>query len=154
MSDVRSSAGSTISIGAAQPATYTEAGYEALTLTPIGEVTDLGEFGRVYELITHNSLASRGTQKFKGSFNEGSVTIQLASVSGDAGQALAKTARDSDSDYSFVITTQNGDQYFFQAKVMSFATTVGSTGSLTTASIMLELTTTPEGVGIVEVVAV
>ena len=154
MSQVRSSAGSTLSISAAKPATFDATGYEALMLTEIAEITDLGEFGRVYELITQNTLGSRGTQKFKGSFNEGSMTIQLGSstgTDGDEGQALARTARDSDADYSFVVTTQNGDQYFFQAKVMSFTTSIGGTASLTNAAINLEINTTSTGVGIVEV---
>lgn len=147
---VRSSAGTTIHLSAATPATFNAAGYGALTFTAIGEVTDLGEFGREYNLITHNPIGSRGTVKLKGSFNEGSITMQLGLDTDDAGQILAKTASQSDDDYSFKITTQNGDDYFFQAKVMSFKVNVGSVDSVTSATIMLELTTNSAGVGIVE----
>lgn len=147
---VRSSAGTTIHLSAGTPATFNAAGYTALTFTAIGEVTDLGEFGREYSLITHNPIGSRGTVKLKGSFNEGSITMQLGLDTDDAGQILAKTASQSDADYSFKITTQNGDDYFFQAKVMSFKVNVGSVDSVTSATIMLELTTNSAGVGIVE----
>jgi hypothetical protein len=147
---VRSSAGTTIGISAAQPATFNAAGYGALTFTAIGEVTDLGEFGREYNLITHNPIGSRGTVKLKGSFNEGAITMQLGLDTDDAGQILAKTASASDNDYSFKITTQNGDDYFFQAKVMSFKTNIGSVDSVTAASITLEITTNSAGVGVVE----
>lgn len=147
---VRSSAGTTIHLSAGIPATFNAAGYTALTFTAIGEVTDLGEFGREYNLITHNPIGSRGTVKLKGSFNEGSITMQLGLDTDDAGQILAKTASQSDDDYSFKITTQNGDDYFFQAKVMSFKVNVGSVDSVTSATIMLELTTNSAGVGIVE----
>lgn len=150
---VRSSAGTTIKISASQPATYNAAGYEALTMTTIGEVTDLGEFGREFNLITHNPIGSRGTVKLKGSFNEGSISMQLGLDTDDAGQILAKAAALSDNDYSFCITTQNGDDYFFQAKVMSFKVGVGSVDSVTSATITLELTTNSSGVGIVEVLA-
>lgn len=147
---VRSSAGTTISLSAGIPATFNTAGYTALSWTAIGEVTDLGEFGREFNLITHNPIGSRGTVKLKGSFNEGSITMQMGLDTDDAGQILAKTASLSDSDYSFKIITQNGDDYYFQAKVMSFKVNVGSVDSVTSATIMLELTTNSAGVGIIE----
>jgi len=150
---VRSSAGTTIGLSSSAPATFNSAGYSALTFTNIGEVTDLGEFGREYNLITHNPIGSRGTVKLKGSFNEGSINMTLGLDTDDAGQILAKTASQSDNDYSFVITTQNGDDYYFQAKVMSFKVNVGSVDSVTTATIMLELTTNSAGVGVVEALA-
>lgn len=150
---VFSSAGSTIKISSAKPATFDGTGYAALSFTAIGEVTDLGEFGREYNLITHNPIGNRGTVKKKGSFSEGSITLQLALDTDDAGQILAKAASTSDADHSFVITTQNGDKYYFQAQVMSFKTSIGAVDSITSASIMLEITTSNTGVGVVEVLA-
>ena len=151
---VRSSAGTSIKISAGTPATFDSAGYTALTFTTIGEVTDLGEFGREYNLITHNPLGTRGTVKLKGSFNEGSISMQLGLDTDDAGQILAKAASLSDNDHSFVIQTQNGDKYYFQAKVMSFKVGVGSVDSVTTATVTLELTTSSSGVGVVEVLSI
>lgn len=150
---VRTSAGTTIKLSAGIPATFNAAGYAALTWTAIGEVTDLGEFGREFNLVTHNPLGSRGTVKKKGSFNEGSITLQLGLDTDDAGQILAKTAHLSDNDYSFEIATQNGDKYYFQAQVMSFKVGVGGVDQITAATIMLEITTNSAGVGIVESLA-
>lgn len=147
---VRTSAGTTIGIVAAAPATFDVAGYEALTFINIGEVTDLGEFGRQYALVTHNPVGSRGTVKKKGSFNEGTMTLQLGLDTDDAGQILAKAASLSDNDYSFRVTTQNGDIYYFRAQVMSFRVGVGGVDTITTATITLELTTNSAGVGVVE----
>lgn len=149
----RSSAGSTIKISAATPASFDATGYAALTMSALGEVTDLGEFGREYNLITHSPIGSRGVQKLKGSFNQGSISVQMALDTKDAGQILAKTASTSDSDYSFLVTTQNGDKYYFQAKVMSFKTNIGGVDSITSATMMLELTVNAAGVGVVEVLA-
>lgn len=151
---VRSSAGSTLQISATKPATFDAAGYEALMFTEIGQVTDLGEFGRESTVITFNPLGSRGTQKLKGSFNEGTITVSAGLSNADAGQILAKAASKSDEDYSFVINTQAGDEYFFQAKVMSFKVSIGSVESITSVSITLEITTSNTGVGVVEVLAV
>ena len=150
---VRTSAGTTLKMSAAQPATYDGTGYAALTYTTIGEVTNLGEIGREYNLVTHQPLASRGTIKKKGSFNEGQMTVNCALDSSDAGQTLLKTALASDNDYSFVMTLQNGDKRYFQAQVMSFKTNVGGVDDITAATIALELTTNAAGVGIVEVAA-
>ena len=153
MSGVQTSAGSTLRITASQPSAYTESAYETLfDASPapalIGEITDLGEFGREYALVTHNPVGNRGTQKFKGSFNEGTMTLQLGLDNDDAGQIVAQAASLSDDNYSFAVELQDGQRYFFQAKVMSFKIGIGSVDSITSATISLELTTT-EGVGIV-----
>lgn len=147
---VATSAGTVLKISAGTPGTFNVAGYEALTWTTMGEVTDLGEFGREYALVTHNPVGSRGTRKYKGSYNEGTMTLQLALDTDDAGQILAKAASLSDADYSFSVTPQAGDVYYFQAKVMSWKVGVGGVDSITTATCVLEITTTSAGVGVVE----
>lgn len=147
---VRTSAGTTLKVSASAPATFNTAGYSALTFTAVGEITDLGEFGREFALVTHNPVGSRGTQKFKGSFNEGTMNLSLGLDTDDAGQVLMKAASLADTPYSFEVTTQNGDTYYFQAMVMSFKVGVGSVDSITTATCTLELTTSSGDVGIVE----
>lgn len=148
-------AGTVISISAQQPATYDSAGYSGsgVNWTAIGEITDAGEHGREYALVTHNPIASRGTQKFKGSFNEGSKTLQLALDNDDAGQVIAIAAMNSDNDYSFKVAYQGGDIDYFQAKVMSFKKAASSVDTMRSASVTLEITTNSAGVGIVSVTA-
>jgi hypothetical protein len=143
-------AGTTIGISASQPATYNEAGYEALNFTLIGNISDGGEHGRVYNEVTFNPIDDRGTQKFKGSFNEGTKTLQIGYDSADAGMVLLKTALNSDNDYSFEVTYPNGDIDWFQAKVMSVSKATGSVDSMMTATVTLSITTNDDGVGIVE----
>lgn len=147
---IQSAAGASIGISAAAPATYNVAGYEALTYSTIGEVTDLGEFGREYNLITHNPIDTRATKKLKGSYNEGQISLTVALDTADTGQNLAKTASASDADYSLVITMQNGAKYYFPAKVMSFKIGVGSVDNVVSATISLEITSSSTGVGVVE----
>jgi hypothetical protein len=155
---VRTSAGTTLRVTASAPATFNSAGYTTLFSTSpvpalVGEVTDLGEFGREYALVTHMPVGNRGTQKFKGSFNEGTITLSLGLDTDDAGQIIMKAASISDNDYSFMVTTQNGDKYFFRAQIMSWKVGVGSVDSITTATATLEITTNAAGVGIVESLA-
>lgn len=146
-------AGTQISISAGIPATFNEAGYDALTYTLIGEVTDGGSHGRTYNEVTHNPIGTRGTRKFKGSFNEGTKTLQLAIDDDDAGQTLLKAALNSDADYSFKVEYQGGAIDYFQAKVMSFEKAASSVDAMRSATVQLSLTTSSGGVGIVEVEA-
>jgi hypothetical protein len=150
---VRTTAGSTIALSAAQPATYDAAGYAALTYTDIGEVSDLGDFSRVYNVVKYNTIANRATTKRKGSFDEGTMQLKVGLDNDDAGQILAKTALDDDADYSFKVTIQDGTVYYFPAQVTSFPIHLGGVDSITEATITLELTTDPNGGGIVEVAA-
>ena len=134
----RTSAGTSISIGPA-PATYDAAGFGAVVVSVIGEVTDAGEYGKVYNLVTHNPLADRKTKKYKGSYNNGSITLQLAIDELDVGQIAAVAASDSDDSYTIKVTKQNGAVDYFTAQVMSFTTSVGSVDSIESGSIQLEI---------------
>ncbi len=140
MSNAFTSAGTTISVVDSNPATYDQAGFEGLTYSLIGEVTDLGEFGREYSAVTHNPLGDRRTVKRKGSYNDGTVAMTVARVPGDAGQTLLTTGLDSDDSYSFEVVLQDGTTLYFEAQIMSYTTNVGSVDQITTASVSLEIT--------------
>lgn len=149
-SNVQTSAGTTIGISAGLPATNDQAGYEALTFTTVGEVTDAGEFGREYNLVTHNPLATRATVKRKGSYNDGAMNLTLGRDVSDAGQTLLQTASDSDDNHAIEVTLQDGAKFYFQAQVMSYRTNIGSVDQITGASTVLEIDSEQ---GIIEVAA-
>ena len=46
-----------------------------LSATVVGEVSDLGEFGRDFNLVTFNPVGSRGVVRKKASFNQGTMQI-------------------------------------------------------------------------------
>jgi hypothetical protein len=133
-------AGSTLRISAAQPATYTVAGYAALVWTAIGEITNLGEFGRDYVQVKHNSIANRATQKKKGSFDEGGFQLDFAVDNLDAGQILLIAAQNSDNDYSVEFTTQNGSKYYMQVQVGGVKYKAGGVDDKWMASCPLDIT--------------
>ena len=124
---------------------------------PVGEITDMGEFGRVYELITHNPIGTRATQKFKGSYNDGTMTLEMGRDPADAGQADIAVAVDSDLSFNFKIELNDSPQvspnqpttYTFKAKVMSYPTVVGTVNDYVRSTVQLEvdgsITTTPAG---------
>lgn len=155
---VQTVAGAAISISASIPATFDSSGYAAVfSASPgpavIGQITDAGQHGRVYNVVTHNPIGSRGTQKFKGSFNEGQKVLTVGIDEDDAGQTLAITALNSDSDHSFKVLYQDGSIDYFQAKVISFQKSMTGVDTMLTATLTLEITTSNAGVGVVHVAA-
>lgn len=139
MSDAFTSAGTTISVSATAPATYDQAGFEALSFTEIGEVTDMGEFGKTYNVVTHNPIGNRQTVKRKGSYNNGTVSLQMARVPSDAGQALLVAAVDSDNSYSFKVVLQDTTVLYFSAQVTSYPVNIGNVDSITAATVNCEI---------------
>lgn len=77
------------------------------TYIAVGEVVTLPEFGRQYNEISYKPLATRGVQKFKGSFDDGSLAISVAKDLGNAGQAAVLVARDVDLDYNFKVVAND-----------------------------------------------
>lgn len=139
----QSVAGTTLRISASLPATYDSAGFTALSYTLVSEITDMGDLGKEYTLITHNPVNDRKTYKFKGSYNNGSLALKLARatlVTTDAGQTIVIAAAASDADYSFKITFQDGGDLFFTGKILSFKTMIGSVNNILQADCKVEIT--------------
>jgi hypothetical protein len=137
------SAGTTIALDqGTAPATYNQAGYEAggMVYVSIGEISDAGDFGREYALVTFNSLANRRTTKRKGSYNDGQMTLQLARVPSDVGQADLIAALASDASSAFRVTLQDGSKLYFMGQVLSYTTNVGTTDQITGATCVVEIT--------------
>lgn len=138
-SKAMTSAGTTIEISAALPATYDKAGFAALSYTEIGEVSDLGEFGREYNIVKFNPLKDRRTVKRKGSYDDGTVQVQLAKAAKDAGQILLKSAVNSDASHSVKIVLQDGTTFYFTAQVSSSTVNVGNVDQITSSTFKLEI---------------
>lgn len=124
------------------PATYNQAGYEGggVSFVAVGEVVDLGEFGRQYALVTHNPIGNRRTVKRKGSFNDGQITLQLARVISNVGQAELKLGLASDSPGPIRIVLQDGTKLYCMAVVMSQTINLGAVDQIVGSTVVLELT--------------
>lgn len=151
---VHTSAGTTLALSASAPATYDEAGYEALTFTTIGEVSDLGDIpARVYELVTWQPIAERGMRKAKGGYQLGSQTITMGEDAEDAGQALLDAAIASDTVYSVKIGHPELGDIYARALVMGGPKNRGDVNSIATRQVTLEYTIvdqTTDGIVVVE----
>lgn len=136
---VMTTAGSTISLSATLPATYDATGYNALTWTTVGEVTDLGEAGKTFNTVNHSPIGSRRMIKLKGLYNNGSLQIQFGRDFSDAGQTAFQAARDVDTPYAFRIVLQSGKKLYFTGLVMDFKYKMGSAETVTAGSSTIEL---------------
>lgn len=150
---ISTAAGTTLGISVAAPATFNAAGYEALTFVTIGEITDAGSHGRVYQVPTANVLAERSTRKVKGTYDEGTKSLQLLIDHEDAGQEMLREALDSDDVYTFAVGYPDGSFDYFQALVTSFQTQASSPDSFISGTVDLALTTDGDGGGILFVPA-
>lgn len=137
---VQTSAGTTLGISTGVPSPYNTAGFVAKApFSNVGEITDMGEFGTEYNGVTHTSLATRQVRKFKGSFDNGALTLQLGRDITDPGQIALRGALLSDASFSFKVTYQDGTINYFTAKVMSYKTSVGSVDQITGATVTLDI---------------
>ena len=136
---VMTSAGSTLSIATGSPTTYDGAGFAALTYVVVGEVVDIGELGKEYAVVNHNPVGTRYTKKFKGSYNNGSLQIQMARDTSNTGQTAMLAALQSDADYSFKITLQDLVKMYFVGKVTTMKTSVGSVDQITGSNCTVEI---------------
>jgi hypothetical protein len=134
-SNVQTTAGTTIAIGPA-PGTFDEAGYEAVSVDIIGEITDIGEIGKIFNTASHTPLSGRAVIERKTSYTRQSPTLALAIDEADVGQIAAEAALESDDCYTIKITRQNGDKIYFSAQVSSFTVSF-STDSFENGSITL-----------------
>lgn len=112
----------------------------------VSEIVDFGEVGRIYELITHNPVSDRQTRKFKGSFNDGSMALQLGRDITNQGQSDLLDALDSDTPHNFKIELNdqpeggmNPTTIRFKGLVMSFPFGIGSVNSIVSATVNLEV---------------
>ncbi len=132
---IQSAAGSKFYISAAAPATYNAAGFSALTWTEVGEVTEIGEFGKTVNVITHTALSDKKVRKLKGSYDNGTLSLPMALDTSDAGQDLCMAAVDSDDAYSIKIEVQDSTIFYTTGLFSKFTRTVGSVDTVVMANV-------------------
>lgn len=144
--DIVQSAGAKLYIGNTDPCDTVE-DYEAQPWIEIGEVENFGEFGKSYNLVTFNPIGNKRTRKFKGSYNEGALSLTLGRVPSDAGQEVLRTAVDSPFSFNFKITLDdepdvsgaNPTTFYFAAKAMAYTTNLGDVNGVVRSTANVEI---------------
>ena len=139
--NVHTAAGSTLSIGG------TGALGAESSWVEVGEIVDFGEFGKIFNLVTHNAVGDRATYKFKGSYNNGSLAMQLGQDPTDEGQEDILDALEEDDEYNFkveladapVASGSTNTIMTFKGLVMSYTTQVGSVDSIVGSACTVEI---------------
>lgn len=130
--------GTVLSIGT------TASSASADTFTVVGEITDIGEFGRVFKEVTSEVISDRETYRVKGNYDDGTITLTLNRDLSDAGQTALAAALNSDANYNIRVElnekttdTGYGTRFDFKAEVFSFTTKVGGPNSFVGATVKL-----------------
>ncbi|MDP3228398.1 MAG: phage tail tube protein [Acidovorax sp.] len=140
----QSSAGTTLEIATGAPATFDATGFAAQTYTKVGKLKNLGPFGKTFSLITSEYLDQRGKEKRKGTYDAGSLPVTL-DLNGSAGQNAMEDANDSDDDFSFRVTFQDGTAYYVRGIVTEFMKNVGGPNQMIEGTCKLELQSFTDG---------
>lgn len=140
MSESFRSIGTTLEVSAAAPATYDSTGYAALTYSPVGGVSSVGEFGASFEQVTHIDLDDGETQKDYGAKNAGDPSVVYRIIPSDAGQGILATAEDSLAKVSVKVTRPNGLIQYAQAIVQGspMSEAAGSNSQVVTVTLGCE----------------
>jgi hypothetical protein len=138
---VTTSAGSTLGISALAPPTYDLPGFYAVGFTLIGEITNVGEFGRSADKVEHKPLANRGTIKKKGGYDDGVMALTIGCDESDIGQIALEAVTSSDGPAYFALVRQDGTIHFFGALAFSFKRSVGERNNITNVTSSLEIVT-------------
>lgn len=126
-------------ISASTPATFDEAGYAALTYTEVKEVTTIPAYGPTRQVVTHDPLATGVTEKYGGFINYGSVAVEGAYDSADAGQSILRTNVLSATDLiSIQIEYQDGSIDYTYGKAFSSTKAPSSANSMVSTSMTIE----------------
>ncbi len=136
------SAGSTLALSAAAPATQDAAGFAALTLLEVGQVEKIGSLGASFAKVEFQPLKGP-KQKYKGSADYGALQPSLAMDAADAGQTLMNTAADDETQklYSFRVTYPDGAKRYFQGRVFGSPETIDGTDTMLMAAPAIEICT-------------
>jgi hypothetical protein len=140
MSDVFIAAGAELYIGAAPPATFNKAGFEAVTWQKVGFLSDIPEINESAAEASFEGLDADYVTKLKGIINSGSTNIGYGYVRTDEGQAdldaqfLVRTPS------PFKIVCPDTTHLYFMAQVMSKAVNIGTVNNVVMKSNTLAIT--------------
>lgn len=143
---ITKSAGTELAIVAGAPATYDITGFAALTFVDVGEIETMSEFGGVSQIGTFNAISRIVTDKYKGAYDAGELSLGLAKDLSDAGQGVLEAGADpfaAEDVHSVKITDANGDILYFTCLIGSYTTNYGDVNSLVKSTASLAVNNKP-----------
>ncbi len=134
---VEALAGATLAICATLPDTYDQTGYEStdLVFTPVGEIENYGNHGVNATISTFIPVDTAVVAKVKGSKDYGNMALMIGNLPSDAGQAIVKTASESNAHHSVKITYPDGIVHYLDVLVHKFEYQDGSVNDVQKISV-------------------
>lgn len=126
----------------------TEREFSAQSWTEVGMITQFGEYGRVYDLVTFQEVYSGRTRKLRGGYNDGQMSLTVGRDLTDDGQDLLYDAANAATQDNWGFRIEFNDApssvggpstVFFRALPMSFRSTLGAVNAVFSATSMLEI---------------
>ena len=139
---VQTSTGITFAVVASSPATFDAAGFGALTYTLVGEVTTIPQSGASFTVVNHEPVATGVTEKYKGFVDYGSVALDAALDTSDAGQVIMKAGADGaeqNTKHSFKLAYQDGSIEYWYGSIYTFQENPAGANSMVTVNMQIEL---------------
>lgn len=143
--DIESLSGATISISATLPATYDIAGYDvsSIVFTKLGQVESVGNHGVTAAVTEFTPIDTAVVNKVKGSKNYGTLSLTMASVPSDAGQAILKTASESNAHFSVELRYPDSEYHYLDVIVTKLEYVDGTVNDVQKLSIDLAICKKP-----------
>lgn len=136
--------GATFSLVAGVPATYDEAGYEALSFVELDGVVSLPELGDTTEQISVNALATGRTAYANGVKNFPPFVIPYIFSKTDAGQILARAGANTNTLYSIQIEDNDGERMWITGYLANLMDTARDVTTYRGQSVEFRPTTGPK----------
>ncbi|TCP90937.1 tail tube protein [Rhizobium sp. PP-CC-2G-626] len=136
-----------VSIGTVTPFT-TAVAYAGDTWKPIGNVMDVGEAGSEAEIVTAKMVSDAYVKKLKGSRDNGTMELQVARDSSDAGYQALVAAEQADAPYNFSVVLNDApsvgaspkpSKFYFSAIVASRKNSFGDADTVVTTTFSLAI---------------
>ncbi len=122
--------------------------FSSLTTTvEVGLIESIGNFGKKFDLVTFQAIATGRMYKFKGGYNQGNLALVVASSLDDVGQLMLNGYAQAQDQFTYPFKmTLNGaasayDTLYFGGKVFSYEYQLGSVNNVTKANIQIEINT-------------
>lgn len=139
--DITTSATTTLWVSETLPATYTEAGFEAVTgWIQVTELSNAGQVGGTTTVTNHIDVSTGKVVKRGGSVNYGQMALTMARHKGADMIALREAFADRQPRaFRIVYPTAVGEQEFFTGVVVSLPTSIGTADQILDMSITIEI---------------
>jgi len=140
---VESLAGAALSVSAAIPGPFDGATYAALAWTAVGQIENYGNHGVTAAVTEFTPVDTAVVAKVKGSKNYGNMALTLGNMPGDSGQALLKTASESNNHYSVKVVYPDTAVHYLDVLVTKFEFQDGSVNDVQKVSCEFALCRAP-----------